>query len=101
VLVPALLAAVGALVVARRAPVEAALVVVTTLLYVVFLRKNDYVDWGAAGRDATPVVLATVYCLGVRLRRMPFVVALGAWSLPTYLLVAHLFGLNGLMLVTQ
>jgi hypothetical protein len=101
VLVPAVLAAVGALVVARRAPVEAALVVVTTLLYVVFLRKNDYVDWGAAGRDATPVVLATLYCLGLRLRRMPFVVALALWSLPSYLLFAELFGVNGLTLVTQ
>jgi hypothetical protein len=101
VLVPALLAAIGALLVARRAPVEAVLVVVTTLLYVVFLRKNDYVDWGAAGRDASPVVLATLYCLGARLRRMPLVLALALWSLPAYVLVAHHLGLRGLTLMTQ
>jgi hypothetical protein len=101
VLVPALIAAAGALLVARRAPVEAALLLVTVLLYVVFLRKNDYVDWGAAGRDAAPVVLATLYCVGLRLRRWPFVAALALWSLPAYLLVAHHLDLPGLALMTS
>ena len=101
VLIPALLAAMGAVLVARVAPVEALLAVVATLLYVVFLRKNDYVDWNAAGRDATPVVLAALYCLGARLRRAPFVIALALSSLPAYLLVAHHLGLRGLALMTQ
>jgi hypothetical protein len=100
VFIPALIAAGGALLLARRAPVEAALAVVTTLLYVVFLRKNDYVDWGAAGRDAAPVVLATLFCLGPRLRRAPFLAALILWSLPAFLLVAGHFGLQGLTLMT-
>lgn len=101
VIVPALVAAAGALVVARAAPIEAALVLATTLLYVVLLRKNDYVEWRAAGRDVAPVVLATLYCLGARSQRAPLVLALLLWSLPVYLLVAHHFGFSGLGLMTQ
>jgi hypothetical protein len=101
VVVPALLAAVGALLVGRRAPVEASLIVGTALLYVVLLRKNDDVDWLAAGRDAGPIVLATLYGLGLRLRRPLFVAALAAWSMPAYLLVAYSLGLNGLGIVTS
>jgi hypothetical protein len=101
VLVPALIAAVAALLVARRAPIEAALILATVLLYVVFLRPNDYVDWLAAGRDATPVVLATLYALGLRTRRRIFVPALVLWSLPVYVLVAALLGLHGLRLVVS
>jgi hypothetical protein len=101
VIVPALVAVAGALLVARRAPVEACLVAATAVLYVVLLRKNDYVEWRAVGRDVTPVVLATLYCLGTRARRAPLVLALALWSLPTYLLVAHHFGLNGLALMMQ
>lgn len=98
VTLPALIAAAGALFVGRRVPVEAALVVVTTLLYVVFLRKNDYVDWGAAGRDASPVVLSTLYCLGVS--RAPFVAALALWSLPAYVIAASALGLHSFVLMT-
>jgi len=101
VVVPSLLAAVGALLVARRAPVEAGLVVATALIYVVLLRKNDDVDWLAAGRDAAPVVLATVYALGLRRGRRLFVPALTLWSMPVYLLVAYSIGLNGLGIVTS
>jgi hypothetical protein len=101
VFVPSLAAALGALLILRRAPVYAGLVLLTTLLYVVLLRKQDYVDWAAAGRDAAPVVLATLYCLGLRLRRGPFLAALALWSLPAYLVVAHHVDLPGLALMTS
>ena len=73
----------------------------TALLYVVLLRKNDNVDWLAAGRDAGPVVLATLYGLASRARRPLFVAALALWSMPAYLLVAYSIGLNGLGIVTS
>jgi hypothetical protein len=101
VVVPALVASIGAILIARRAPVYAGLVLLTTLLYVVLLRKQDYVDWGAAGRDAAPIVLASVYCVGLRLRRWPFVAALALWSVPAYVLVAQLLDLPGLALMTS
>ena len=101
VVVPALVASVGAILIARRAPVYAGLVLLTTLLYVVLLREQDYVDWGAAGRDAAPIVLASVYCVGLRLRRGPFAVALALWSVPAFVLVAQLLDLPGLALMTS
>lgn len=100
VFTPALLAAGGAVLVARREPVTAALIAVTVLLYVVLLRRDDYIDWLAAGRDAAPVVLATLYGLAVRARRTLFVTALALWSTPVFLLVAYSIGLNGLGFLT-
>jgi hypothetical protein len=115
VVLPALAAAGGALVLARRriAPVAAGLLLVNVLLYVVFLPGSVDVDYGAAGRAAVGVVLAALYCVpawwdsaasGGRaaraIGRSLVVVGAFSWSLAWYLLVARHYGLPGLGLIT-
>jgi hypothetical protein len=115
VVLPAVTVAVGALELVRRrvAPVAAALLLVNVLLYVVFLPTSVDVDYGAAGRAAVGVVLATLYCVpawsvvtassgraaGVVLGSLGWG-ALLSWSLAWYLLVARHYGLPGIDLIT-
>lgn len=65
VVVPALVSAlVAAILLRRRAGVVAPLLVLANVAaFVVFLPGPIYVDYGAAGRAAISVVLASVYCL--------------------------------------
>lgn len=100
VIVPALLAAVGAVVVLRETPVFASLLLVNVLVYVVFLARPNDVDWGSAGRDAVPCVLATLYCLGPGVKRAPLWAALALWSMPVFLAVAWRLDLSGFDLMT-
>jgi hypothetical protein len=80
VVVPAAVSVLGAvLILRRRAGVVAPLLVLANVAaFVVFLPAPIYVDYGAAGRAAIGVILASVYCLpalsqgskgGVRLLR--------------------------------
>lgn len=100
VIVPALVAALGALVVLRETPVYAGLLLANVLVYVVFLARPNNVDWGSAGRDAVPCVLATLYCLGPGVRRAPLWTALALWSLPVFLAIAWRLDLPGFDLMT-
>jgi hypothetical protein len=106
VVVPAILAAAGGVLLLRRLEtrVAGALLLVNVLLYVVFLPDSVDVDYGAAGRAAIGVVLAAAYCVPAwwttRLRRA--VVGAGAflWSIAWFLLVASHYGLPGVDLIT-
>jgi hypothetical protein len=101
VVVPAVLAAAGALLVLRVDPVAACLVLLNVALYVVFLQAPNYVDYGSAGRDAIPVVLSTIFCLRSERRALPLYAALALSSLPAFLAVAARLDLRGLDLITQ
>jgi hypothetical protein len=105
VILPTLAVAVGALLLLRRAPVAAVLLLVNVLLYVVFLPASVDVDYGAAGRAAIGVMLAALYCLPAWQPRGPMrAAALGAgafaWSIGWYLVVASHYGLDGFNLIT-
>jgi hypothetical protein len=105
VIVPTLAVAVGALFLFRRAPVAAALLLANALLYVVFLPDSVDVDYGAAGRAAIGVVVASLYCLHAwRPHGFKGVAVVGAgafaWSVGWYLIVASSYGLDGFNLIT-
>jgi hypothetical protein len=115
IVLPALAAAGGALVLVQRrlAPVAGMLLLLNVLLYVVFLPRSVEVDYGAAARAAVGVVLAALYCLpawwgrtepgrerAIVLRRSLVVGGGFAWSLAWYLLVASHYGLPGILLIT-
>jgi hypothetical protein len=105
VILPTLAVAVGAILLLRRAPVAAALLLVNVLFYVVFLPASVDVDYGAAGRAAIGVMLAALYCLPAwRMRGFVRAAALGvgafAWSIGWYLIVASHYGLDGFNLIT-
>ena len=83
------------------------------LLYVVFLPRSVYVDYGAAGRAGVGVVLAALYCVpawwgrtepargrATVVRRSLVVGGAFAWSLAWYLLAASHYGLPGMLLIT-
>ena len=100
IVLPALVLAVGALVllVRRRAVIPAALVVANVLLVVVYLPKTVYVDYESTSRAVIGVLVAALYCLpALRPRAGALRVALGveafAWSLAWYLLAAWKYGL--------
>jgi hypothetical protein len=105
VILPTLAVAVGAILLLRRAPVAAALLLVNVLFYVVFLPASVDVDYGAAGRAAIGVMLAALYCLPAwQMRGLVRAAALGAgafaWSIGWYLVVASHYGLDGFNLIT-
>ena len=115
IVLPALAAAAGALVLLRRrvVPVIAMLLLLNVLLYVVFLPRSVYVDYGAAGRAGVGVVLAALYCVpawwgrtepargrATVVRRSLVVGGAFAWSLAWYLLAASHYGLPGMLLIT-
>lgn len=105
VILPTLVVAVGAILLLRRAPVAAALLLVNALFYVVFLPASVDVDYGAAGRAAIGVMLAALYCLPAwQMRGFMRSAALGAgafaWSIGWYLVVASHYGLDGFNLIT-
>jgi hypothetical protein len=102
VYLPLLLAGVGGLyLLSRRRHVELALfVVVNVTLFVVFLPENVTIDWGAAARNATPALLAALYCIpAVRSRLL--LLAGGLLLSPLwYLFVAYLLDGPGWRLMT-
>jgi len=115
VVLPALAAGIGALDLAFRrvAALCAALLLANVLLYVVFLPRSVYVDYGGAGRAAMGVVLAALYCLPAwcdfatsrgaaerAVRRSLLYGAGFAWSVLWYLLVAWHYNLPGIDLIT-
>ncbi len=107
VVLPALFAAAGAIVLLRgsRARIAAALLLVNVLLYVVFLPRGVYLDYAAASRAAIGVVLASLYCLpawwDASLRWRALVVGGAfAWSLAWFLFAAWRYGLPALDLIT-
>jgi hypothetical protein len=113
VVLPALAAGAGALVILRREPVPAVLLVANVLLFVVFLPSSVYVDYAAAARASVGVVLAALYCLpawwrlggpGLRpaaaVSRALVLAVAYAWSLAWYLPAARHYGLSGLELIT-
>jgi len=83
-----------------------ALLMLNAAAFVVFLPKVVYVDYGAAGRAAIGVVLATICCipawkaLSARWRPAVQLVSL-AWSFLWYLLVAATLGLPAVALITS
>jgi hypothetical protein len=99
---PLLLAGVGALyLLARRRDVPLALLAVVNIaLFVVFLPKNVEIDWGAAGRNATPALLGAIYCVPAVRSRAVLVAGALLLSPLWYLLVAHLLGVRGWHLMT-
>ena len=110
VVLPALaLAALAAPLLARRdARLPAAVLLANVLLYVVFLPKGVYVDYGAAGRAAIGVLLAAVYCVPswrkVQWRPPRASLALAVflpWTIVWYLLVARHYGLDGMDLISS
>src|SRR5919201_1282465 len=97
IVLPALAAAAGAVVLLRRgtARVAAWLLLANVLLYVVFLPHGVDVDYGAAARAAVGVVLAALYCVpgwwaagapwqahAAAVRRSVVLGGAFAWSLP-------------------
>jgi hypothetical protein len=105
VILPTLVVATGAILLLRRAPVAAALLLVNVLFYVVFLPATVDVDYGAAGRAAIGVMLAALYCLPAwQMRGIVRSAVLGAgafaWSIGWYLVVASHYGLDGFNLIT-
>jgi hypothetical protein len=106
VIVPALLATVGAavLVKQRRARLAATLLLANIALYIVFLPSSVDVDYRAAGRAAIGVILAAIYCVPA-LRTIPrsrIPVAIGGftWSIAWFLLVAAHYAIPGMKLIT-
>jgi hypothetical protein len=102
VYVPLLLAGVGGLyLLARRRRLDLALlVVVNVALFVVFLPKNVTIDWGAAARNATPALLAAIYCVPAVRSRLVLLVGALALSPLWYLFVAYLLGAPGWRFMT-
>jgi hypothetical protein len=105
VILPTLAVAVGAILLLRRAPVAAALLLANVLFYVVFLPASVDVDYGAASRAAIGVMLAALYCLPAwQMRGLMRAASLGvgafAWSIGWYLVVASHYGLDGFNLIT-
>jgi hypothetical protein len=107
VTLPALAAAVGALVLLhrRRSVVLAGLLLVNVLLYVVWLPRAVYIDYSAASRAAVGVVLAALYllpaCWAVLRPRIVVAATAFALSIGWYLIAAALFGLGGIDEITM
>ncbi len=82
-----------------------ALLMLNAAAFVVFLPKVVYVDYGAAGRAAIGVVLATICCIpawrAVSGGRPPLHLVSLTWSLPWYFLAAVGLGLPALALLTS
>ncbi len=94
------------LVIDRRWRLCGALLVLNAAAFVVFLPKVVYVDYGAAGRAAIGVVLATICCIPAWKAlsdggRPPLHLVSLTWSLPWYFVAAVGFGLPALALLTS
>jgi len=106
VIAPALLAVLLALrLLAGSGPrLYGVLLILNAAAFVVFLPSAVYVDFGAAGRAATGLVLATVCCVpawrALDGRMGPILLVCLMWSLPWYLVMAATLGLPGLDLIT-
>lgn len=83
----------------RRATLCALLVLINLALFIVFIPLHVTVDYGATGRNATPVVLAALFALPALNRRTTALVAVILSPL-WYLAIAASLGLAGLQIVT-
>lgn len=70
------------------------------LAFVVFLPHVVEIDYGAAGRNAAPVLLGALYCVPLVRSRAVLLTAAALLSPLWYLLVAWALGLDGLGLAT-
>jgi len=84
---------------ARRANLSALSVLVNLALFTIFIPRTVTVDFGGAGRNATPVVLAALFALPSLNRRTAALVAVVLSPL-WYLAIAASLGVAGLRLVT-
>lgn len=107
VILPTVAALLGAMVLLRRPRMRllGLLVALNATAFVVFLPSDVDVDYGAAGRAALGVVLASLACLpawsqGTRLSRPAVAVAL-LWSLPWFVIASIAVGAPGIGLVTS
>ena len=106
VVLPALLFALGALVLLwrRRGRLEAALVLVNVLAFVVFLPASVDIDYAAAARAAIGCVLAAIYCVPAwqqaGVPRWALLGGAAVSSLAWYLFVANHYGVGALRLIT-
>jgi hypothetical protein len=85
---------------ARRAIVRAASVLLNLALFVVFIPRDVMVDFGAAGRNATPVLLAALFLIPALSRRTAVLMA-AALSPLWYLAIASSLDVAGFQLVTS
>jgi hypothetical protein len=83
----------------RRATLSAVSVLLNLALFIVFIPRHVMVDFGAAGRNATPVLLAALFLLPALSRRTAVLVA-AVLSPLWFLAIAASLGLSGLQLVT-
>lgn len=108
VILPTVAALLGAVVLFRRPRMRALglLLAFNAAAFVVFLPSDVDVDYGAAGRAAIGVVLASLVCLpawssqGRRLSRPAATVAV-LWSLPWFVVASIVVGAPGIGLVTS
>jgi hypothetical protein len=106
IITPALAAGIGALVLLRRrgARVQAGLLLVNILLFVVFLPASVAVNYPAVSRSAVGVVLATIYCTPAwrtcKRWRAPVFGGAFAWSIGWFLLVAEHYEISGIRVIT-
>ena len=86
----------------RRRHVAAAVVfLVNGLLFVVFIPHNVTVDWGAAGRNATPALLAAVFLVPAVRNRAFAVGGAALLSALWFVLIAWAVGLSPIDLMTR
>lgn len=103
---PALLSALGALVLfwRRRGRLEAALVLVNVLAFVVFLPASVDIDYAAAARAAIGCVLAALYCVpawqAAGVPRWALLGGAAVTSLAWYLVVGNHYGVGPIELIT-
>lgn len=84
----------------RRHVAAAVLAILNVALFVVFIPKNVTIDWGAAARNATPAVLAALYCVPAVRSRVVLAAGAALLSPLWYLLVAYALGEPGLHFMT-
>lgn len=83
----------------RRAVLAAVSILLNLALFVVFVPSHVIVDFGAAGRNATPVTLAALFAVPALTRRTAAAVGIVLSPL-WYLAAAAALGVAGLQLVT-
>ena len=97
-----LAAAAGAWLLYRRRVVSPpVLLLLNVALFVVFIPHNVVIDYGAAGRNVVPALLAALYCVPWVRSRLARRAGAFLLSPVWYLIVATAFGIAGIRLVTQ
>jgi len=100
--VPFVLIGVGALWLLhrRRYVASAVLFLLNGLFFVVFIPHNVTIDWGAAGRNATPALLAALYLVPAVRRRSLLLAGAAILSPLWFLLIAWALGLPPIDVMT-